>query len=90
MGAVPAAAAQSIRLLQRMKKAAAVSGNRLSIVVCSRERLPLRELERAAGFGLAVFLALDHAAVAGEEAALFQSAARVGSSRKQVTATKDD
>jgi hypothetical protein len=28
----------------------------------------LRELEAAAGFGFAVFLALDHARIAGEEA----------------------
>jgi hypothetical protein len=47
------------------------------IVVRSREALPLRELERAAGLGLAVLLALDHAAIAGEEAALFQDAAQV-------------
>jgi hypothetical protein len=39
--------------------------------------LPLRELERAPRLGLAVLLALDHAAIAGEEAALFQDAAQI-------------
>src|SRR5215472_3330995 len=40
-------------------------------------KLPLRELEAAAGFGLAVFLALDHAGVAGEEAAALEHAAQL-------------
>src|SRR5580704_4911732 len=38
--------------------------------------LPLRELEAAAGLGLAVFLALDDAAVAGEEPAMLQRRAQ--------------
>src|SRR4030081_3997095 len=40
-------------------------------------RLPLRELERLARLGAAVLLALDHARVAGEKAALFQNAAQI-------------
>ena len=39
-------------------------------------QLPLGELERAAGFRLAVLLALDDAAVAGQEAALLEDAAQ--------------
>src|SRR5688500_15062572 len=35
-------------------------------------RLALRELERAAGLGAAVFLALDHARVARQEAAALE------------------
>jgi hypothetical protein len=58
------------------EKAAAVSGSRL--LMGSRNRLALRELERTAGFGLAVLLALDHTAVAGEEAALFQDTPQIG------------
>src|SRR5262245_29835024 len=38
----------------------------------SRSLLALRELEAAAGLGAAVFLALDHAAVAREKAALLE------------------
>src|SRR5258708_24760071 len=38
----------------------------------------LGELERPAGLGAAVFLALDHARVAGEEAATLQDAAQIG------------
>src|SRR5882672_6813832 len=41
-------------------------------------RSALRELERAPRLGLAVFLALDHAAVAGEEAAVLEHAAQLG------------
>src|SRR5215475_8826029 len=37
----------------------------------------LGELERAAGFGLAVLLALDHARVAGEEAAALEHGAQI-------------
>src|SRR3569623_1328692 len=40
--------------------------------------LALGELERPAGLGLAVLLALDHAAVAGQEAALLEDAAQLG------------
>jgi hypothetical protein len=40
------------------------------------KRLTLRELERAAGLGLAVLLALDDAAVAGQEATLLQHGAQ--------------
>src|SRR5882757_449511 len=40
-------------------------------------RLTLRELERLAGLGAAVLLALDHARVAGEEAALLEDAAQI-------------
>jgi hypothetical protein len=43
----------------------------------SRE-LALRELEGAAGFGLAVFLALDDARVAGQEALALDRAAQLG------------
>src|SRR3984893_1255020 len=39
------------------------------------KQLALRELERLARLGAAVLLALDHARVAGEKAALFQDAA---------------
>src|SRR5258708_6674072 len=39
--------------------------------------LPLRELERPPRLGLAVFLALHHAAVAGEEAAALKDAAQL-------------
>jgi hypothetical protein len=39
--------------------------------------LALRELEAAAGFGLAVFLAFDSTAVTGEEAALLEGRAKV-------------
>src|SRR5947209_6080184 len=42
------------------------------------ERSALGELERTACLGLAVFLALDHAAVAGEEAAVLEHAAQLG------------
>src|SRR6202007_1596587 len=41
------------------------------------ERLTLRELERLACLGAAVFLALDGAGVAGEEATLLQHRAQV-------------
>src|ERR1700686_5527281 len=41
------------------------------------KQLALRELERLARLGTAVLLALDHARVAGEEAALLQDAAQV-------------
>src|SRR6202790_4195355 len=41
----------------------------------SLQILALRELERLARLGAAVLLALDHARVAGEKAALFQDAA---------------
>src|SRR5690606_19271927 len=41
-----------------------------------RFRLALRELERTAGLRLAVLLALDHAAVAGQEAALLEHGAQ--------------
>src|SRR3569623_2020630 len=40
-------------------------------------RLALRELERTAGLGLAVLLTLDHARVAGEEAAALEHAAEI-------------
>src|SRR3954468_4058042 len=40
-------------------------------------RLTLRELEGPAGLGLAVLLALDHAGVAGEEAALLEHGAQL-------------
>ncbi len=40
-------------------------------------RSALRELEAAASLGPAVLLALDHAAVAGQEAALLQRAAQL-------------
>src|SRR5690606_6048442 len=40
------------------------------------EALALRELEAAAGLGAAVLLALDHAAVAGEEASCLDGAAQ--------------
>src|SRR5690606_4644609 len=39
-------------------------------------RLALGELERTAGLGLAVLLALDHAAVTGEEPTLLQHGAQ--------------
>src|SRR5713226_1634694 len=42
------------------------------------KQLALRELERLARLGAAVLLALDHARVAGEKAALFQKAAQIG------------
>src|ERR1700682_8353 len=42
------------------------------------KQLALRELERLARLRPAVLLALDHARVAGEEAALFQNAAQIG------------
>src|SRR5882672_10605945 len=38
---------------------------------------PLRELERPPRLGLAVLLALDHAAVAGQEAAALEDAAQL-------------
>src|SRR6202035_6010790 len=41
------------------------------------KQLALRELERFARLGAAVLLALDHAGVAGKEAALFQNAAQI-------------
>src|SRR6201992_4271308 len=41
------------------------------------KQLALRELERLARLGAAVLLALDHAGVAREEAALFQNAAQI-------------
>src|SRR5664279_6047321 len=41
------------------------------------KRLALRELERLARFGAAVLLALYHARVARQEAALFQDAAQI-------------
>src|SRR6266702_7381033 len=41
------------------------------------KRLTLRELERPAGLGLAVLLALDHAGVAGQEAALLEHGAQL-------------
>jgi hypothetical protein len=51
-------------------------GNRQPLEkICMFDFLPLRELEGAAGFCAAVLLALDHAAVAGEEAFLLQSRA---------------
>lgn len=40
--------------------------------------LTLRELEAPAGFRAAIFLALDHAAIAGEEASGFHDAAKLG------------
>src|SRR6266508_2218739 len=40
-------------------------------------QLALRELERAAGLGLAVFLALDHARVAGEKAVVLEDGTQV-------------
>src|SRR5690606_38039362 len=45
---------------------------------CSIARLlALRERERAAGLGLAILLALDHTAVAGEEAAPLEHGAQI-------------
>src|ERR1700733_1284499 len=41
------------------------------------KQLALRELERATSLGAAVLLALDHARIAGEEAALFQNTAQI-------------
>src|ERR1700759_4561706 len=41
------------------------------------KQLALRELERPARLGAAVLLALDHARVAGQEAALLENAAQV-------------
>src|SRR5436853_6894029 len=41
-------------------------------------QLALGELEAAAGFGFAVFLALDDAAVAGDEAAVLQDRPQAG------------
>ncbi len=46
--------------------------------LANERRLALRELEAAAGFHAAVLLALHHAAVAGEEAALLEDAAQLG------------
>jgi hypothetical protein len=43
----------------------------------ANDGLALRELEAAAGFGLAVFLALDGAAVAREEATFLKSWTKV-------------
>src|ERR1700753_1550534 len=41
------------------------------------KQLALRELERTAGLGATVLLALDHARVAGEETTLLQHAAQI-------------
>src|ERR1700744_2207637 len=49
---------------------------RLSPQIVAKQ-LALRELERFARLGAAVLLALDHARVAGETAALFQNAAQI-------------
>jgi hypothetical protein len=46
------------------------------LIVSEEARLTLRELEAAAGFGFAVFLALDDAAVAGEETLALQQRAQ--------------
>src|SRR5690606_21975096 len=48
----------------------------LNLICCSD--LALGELEGTAGLGATVLLALDHAAVAGEEAALLQHGAKLG------------
>ena len=55
------------------KKAGVSSG----LFCWMKDRLALRELEAAAGFGLAVFLAFNGAAVTGQEAALFEGRAKV-------------
>src|SRR6516162_1188603 len=44
--------------------------------VKSALRLPLRELETAARFGAAIFLALDHARIAREESAALEHTAQ--------------
>src|SRR5262249_20645695 len=54
-------------------KTAARPGRRLRTVTGFPDRSALRELEAAAGLGLAVLLALNAARVAGEEAAGLQS-----------------
>jgi hypothetical protein len=55
------------------KKAGVFSG-----LFCSvKDRLALRELEAAAGFGLAVFLTFNGTAVTGEEAALLEGRTKV-------------
>src|SRR5262249_22243540 len=48
-----------------------------SLRVVSAKCLTLRELEAAAGFGSAVFLALDDARIAGKEATALKHAAQV-------------
>ncbi len=55
------------------KKAGVFSG----LFCWVKVRLALRELEAAAGLGLAVFFALNGTAVTGEEAALFEGRAKV-------------
>src|SRR5262245_55332847 len=45
--------------------------------ICRRSGLTLRELERPASLGATVLLALDHAAVAGEEAAALEHGAQL-------------
>src|SRR3981189_800811 len=47
-------------------------------VSCRPTASALGELERAPGFGAAIFLALDHARVAGQESTALQHAAQVG------------
>src|SRR5690554_2963923 len=47
-------------------------------LACILRNLALRELERTAGLGATVLLALDHTAVAGQEATLLEHAAKRG------------
>src|ERR1700730_17100041 len=55
-----------------------VNRSRISLRSIRATKLPLRELEASARFGLAVFLALDHARVAGDEAAALENGAQLG------------
>src|SRR5581483_1070981 len=71
------------QLIVKMRKEKAPASGRFCISNRPRLRqiltklLALRELEGTAGLGAAVLLALDHAAVAGEETALLQHAAQL-------------
>src|SRR5690349_3088678 len=58
---------------------AKTKGRRSAPEICfvGARRLALGELERPAGLGTAVLLALDYAGVAGEEAALLEHAAQL-------------
>src|SRR5687768_2462833 len=63
------------QLLHKSRKA---GFPRPSKILISRNGLALRELERTTCLRTAVLLALDHAAVAGQEATLLQNAAQRG------------
>ena len=61
-----------------IRKNRAPPGARLTNFINLLKRLALGELEAAAGLGAAVFLALDHPRITGQEAALLEHRPQVG------------